>query len=271
MNDSAGSLGILRNIDSNEVVLVVGVLVLAWLLASGVRWALRGAAERAPLRLRLPILRVIPILRLCIGVGAFVVLVQIVVEPTFQNFLAIAASIGLALAFVFKDYASSLVAGLVTILEGPYQPGDWIELDGTYGEVKLIGVRAVHIVTTYDNEVIIPHSRLWSKKISNSTSGGHSVLCVADFYLHPDHDAQAANQRLAEVAGASSYLMPGTKVSVVVQEKPWGTHYKLKAYVKESREQFQFVTDLTIRGKEALRAMNVRFAQAPYAETGQGH
>src|SRR5258706_8151871 len=270
MNDSAGSLGILRNIDSNEVVLVVGVLVLAWLLASGVRWALRGAAERAPLRLRLPILRVIPILRLCIGVGAFVVLVRIVLEPTLQNFLAIVASVGLALAFVFKDYASSLVAGLVTILEGPYQPGDWIELDGTYGEVKLIGVRAVHIVTAYDNEVIIPHSRLWSKKISNSTSGGHSVLCVADYYLQPDHDARAAQQRLADVAQASSYLMPGMKVSVVVQEKPWGTHYKLKAYVKESREQFDFVTDLTIRGKEALRGMNVRFAQAPYAEIDKG-
>src|SRR5258706_13762056 len=178
MNQSAANLGILKSIDSNEVVLVASVLLAAWLLASGLRWVLRGAAERAPSRLRLPILRVIPILRLCVGIAAFVVLVQIVVEPTFQNLLAIVASIGLALAFVFKDYASSLVAGLVTILEGPYQPGDWIELDGTYGEVKLIGVRAVHIVTTYDNEVIIPHSRLWSKKISNATSGGHSVLCV---------------------------------------------------------------------------------------------
>lgn len=270
MNESAGNLGILRNIDSNEVVLVVSVLVVAWLLASAVRWALRGAAESAPQRLRLPILRVIPILRLCIGIGAFVVLVQIVVEPTFQNILAIVASIGLALAFVFKDYASSLVAGLVTILEGPYQPGDWIELDGTYGEVTLIGVRAVHLVTAYDNEVIIPHSRLWSKKISNSTSGGRSLLCVADFYLQPDHDAQEAQQRLAEVAEASSYRMPETKAVVVVREKPWGTHYTLKAYVKESREQFAFVTDLTIRGKEALRAMNVRFAQAPYAEVGPG-
>jgi hypothetical protein len=56
---------------------------------------------------------------------------------------------------------------------------------------------------------------------------------------------------------------------VIVQEKPWGTHYKLKAHVKDSRDQFQFVTDLTIRGKEALRAMNIRFAQAPYAEVGR--
>ena len=270
MNESAGSLGILRNLDSYEVVLVVSVLVLAWLLASAVRWVLRSAAEGAPVRLRLPILRVIPLLRLCIGVGAFVAIVPLIVEPSFQNIVAIVASVGLALAFVFKDYASSLVAGLVTVLEGPYQPGDWIELDGTYGEVKLIGVRAVHIVTTYDNEVIIPHSRLWSKKISNATSGGHSVLCVADFYLHPDHDAEAVNQRLADIAKASSYLMPGTKVGVVVQEKPWGTHYKLKAYVKESREQFEFLTDLTTRGKEALRAMDVRFAQVPYAAVDRG-
>jgi len=55
-----------------------------------------------------------------------------------------------------------------------------------------------------------------------------------------------------------------------VHEKPWGTHYRLKAYVKESREQFEFITDLTIRGKEALRAVGIRFAQATYAETGLG-
>ncbi len=269
MNEHAASLGILRNLESNDLVLVVSAVVLAWLLASAVRWVLRPVAELGPLRLRLPILRVIPILRLAVGIAALVVIVPILVEPTFQNVIAIVASVGLALAFVFKDYASSLVAGVVTILEGPYQPGDWIKVDGNYGEVKLIGVRTVHIVTADDNEVIIPNSRLWSSSISNATSGSHSVLCVADFYLHPDHDAEAALQRLAQVAETSAYHKPETKVSVVVQEKPWGTHYKLKAYVKESREQFGFVTDLTIRGKKALREMNLRFAQAPYAELGR--
>jgi len=266
MNEHAGNLGILRHLEFNDLLLVAGVVVLAWLIASAVRWVLRPVAERAPLRLRLPILRVIPLLRLGVGIAALAVIVPILVEPSLQNVVAIVASVGLALAFVLKDYASSLVAGVVTVLEGPYQPGDWIKLDGTYGEVKQIGVRAVHIVTAYDNEVIIPHSRLWSKSISNATSGSHSVLCVANFYLHPDHDADAARRRLVAVGETSSYLKPGTQVSVVLQEKPWGTHYKLKAYVKESREQFDFVTDLTVRGKEALRAMSLRFAQAPYAE-----
>jgi hypothetical protein len=45
-------------------------------------------------------------------------------------------------------------------------------------------------------------------------------------------------------------------------------HYRLKAYLKESREQFLFTTELTIRGKDILRQMTIRSVQAPYAETG---
>lgn len=75
-------------------------------------------------------------------------------------------------------------------------------------------------------------------------------------------------RRLDEVAETSAQRKPETKVSVVAQEKPWGTHYKLKAYVKESREQFEFITDLTLRGTEALRAIDLRFAQGPYLMAG---
>ena len=39
----------------------------------------------------------------------------------------------------------------------------------------------------------------------------------------------------------------------------------MKSYVTDSREQFLMITDVTIRGKDAVRAMGVRFAQAPYA------
>jgi small-conductance mechanosensitive channel len=103
------------------------------------------------------------------------------VEPTFRNILALCAGLGLVLAYTLKDYGSSFVAGLVTVLENTYQPGDWIEVDGTYGEVKAIGGRAVHLVTADDTEVIVPHSRFWSTSIFNSSSGNRSLLCVANF------------------------------------------------------------------------------------------
>lgn len=250
-----------------DVLLVLAVVVAAKLLSTGVRWLLSNAAERARPRLRLSILRFIPIARLVFGTAAVVVAVPILVEPTLQNVVTLVASVGLALAFALKDYVSSIAAGLASVLENTYQPGDWIEVDGTYGEVKSIDSRAVRIVTADDTEVIVPHAKLWTTRVANATSGNRSLLCIADFYLHPDHDAAAAQRRLTDVAAGSTYRKADTPVTVVVHELPWGTHYKLKAYVKESREQFDFVTDLTIRGKEALRAMGIRFAQAPYAET----
>jgi len=267
MNENMNAWGILRKLSWEDVLLVLGVLVLTWLAAAVIRWVIRHLAEKVPARLRLFVLRPLPILRLAIGIGAIIVITPILIEPKFQNVIALIASVGFALAYAFKDYGSCLIAGLITVLENTYQPGDWIEVDGTYGEVKSINSRAVHIVTPDDTEVIIPHSRLWSTNIFNATSGNRSLLCVADFYLHPEHDASLVRKRLAEVAETSFYWKPGTPVTVIVFEKPWGTHYRLKAYVKESREQFLFITDLTIRGKEMLRSLGIRFAQATYAET----
>jgi len=269
MHESLNAWGLMRKLTWQDVLLVLAVLLLARLLVLLVRWAVRHTAEKLPPRLRLTILRVPPIARLLIDVGAIAIVVPMLVEPTFQNIVALLASIGLVLAFALKDYGSSLVAGLVTILENTYQPGDWIEVEGTYGEVKAIGLRAVHLVTPDDTEVIIPHSRLWSASIFNASSGNRGLLCVADFYLHPDHDAFTVRRRLTEVAVSSSYRKPDTPVTVIVLEKPWGTHYRGKAYVKESREQFLLITDLTMRGKEALQAMNTQFARAIYAETGR--
>src|SRR5260221_12293473 len=99
MSEHAGSLGILRNLESNDLLLVAGAVVLAWLLASTVRSLLRPVAERPPLRLRLPILRVIPLLRLRVGIAALAVTPPIVVEPTFPNLVATVARVCLALAF----------------------------------------------------------------------------------------------------------------------------------------------------------------------------
>jgi small conductance mechanosensitive channel len=267
MTEELNAWGLLQKLTWKHVLLFLAVLLVARLLSFVVRWVLRHAAETARPHLRLSILRAIPITRLLIGIGALVVAVPILVEATFRNVVALLAGVGLALAFALKDYGSSLVAGLATVLENTYQPGDWIEVDGIYGEVKSIDLRAVRIVTPDDTEVIIPHARLWSASIANASSGNRSLLCVAEFYLHPDHDAIAVRQRLAEVADTSVYRKRDTPVVVIVLEKPWGTQYRLKAYVKESRDQFLFITDLTLRGKEALRAMGIRFAQVPYAET----
>jgi small conductance mechanosensitive channel len=265
MLDTPAMSQILRELSWQHLLLVLAVVIAARILVSTARLALSRAAERVPARFRLTVLKAIPVSRIGIWSVAIAFAGSIVVEPTLGNIVALAGSIGLALAFTLKDYASSLAGGLAAILENTFQLGDWIEIDGVYGEVEQIANRAVHIVTPDDTRVIIPHAQLWSKSVSNATTGNRSVLCVADFYLHPDHDGGAVHGRLAEIAEGSRFRKADTPVTVIVHEKPWGTHYRLKAYVEESREQFMFTTDLTLRGKAALRAINIRFAQVPVA------
>jgi len=266
MNTGGPHLGFLRELTWNHAFVVLAVLLVCHLLIQAVRWIVRRTAESAPSHRRLLILRASPIARLLIGLTGIAIIVPILVEPTFEDVVALVAAVSLALAFGLKDYVSCLAAGVVTILENTYQPGDWIELDGTYGEVKMIGTRAVHIVTADDTEVIIPHARLWSTSVFNASGGKQSLLCVTDFYLHADHDGGTVCQALAEIGEASSYRKPDTPVTIVATETPWGTHYKIKAYVTESRQQFAMITDLTIRGKERLRTLGIAFAQAPYAK-----
>src|SRR5260221_2490497 len=164
MNEGIGNLEILRKLDSSDLLRVVAVLVWAWLVAAVLRWALRSIAEKVTPRLRLPILRVVPVVRLMIGIGAAAVIVSVIVRPSFQNVVALLASVSLAVAFALKDYASALAAGLVTVLENAYQPGDWIEIDGGYGEGRFIGAGAAHIRTTHDHVGRIPRFQLcWRK------------------------------------------------------------------------------------------------------------
>ena len=261
-------LGFLKPLTWGHAALVLAALIGGGLLVQLVRRIARRAAESGPSHRRLLILRLTPIARLVIGLMVLVIIIPQLVEPTFEDVVALLAAVGLALAFALKDYVSCLIAGVVVILENTYQPGDWIEIDGVYGEVKAIGTRAVHLVTADDTEVIVPHAKIWSSRVANDSSGQRSLLTVTHIYLNADHDGAAVSRVLAEVGEASPYRAADTAVKVRAVEVPFATHYKLKAYVADGREQFAMVNDLTLRAKERLRAMGVAFAHAPYGKGG---
>ena len=96
MIDNLNGWGLLRKLSWQDVLLILAVLLIARLLVFFVRWVLRRGSEKAPPRLRMTILRVAPITRLLIGIGSLFVIVPIVVEPTFQNVVALVAKIGRA-------------------------------------------------------------------------------------------------------------------------------------------------------------------------------
>ena len=150
-----------------------------------------------PRPLRLTILRVSPLARLHVSVRRAVV-VTILVDRHSQNIVALVASVGLVLAFSkLKDYGSSLVARLDD------DPRKRLSQD-------LDGGRRLRRSESHRPAARFTSSRLTTPKLSFRIHGSGRpafstpaalLLCVADFYLHPDHNALiAVRRRLTEIA-----------------------------------------------------------------------
>ncbi len=127
VNEAGHGLVILRDLTWGQVFLVFAVVAGCSLLVMTVRLIVRRVAEGAPSHRRLLILRLAPLARLLIWTAGVVVVVPLLIEPTFEEVVALIATVSLALAFALKDYVSSVIAGIGTIVENTYQPGDWIE------------------------------------------------------------------------------------------------------------------------------------------------
>jgi small conductance mechanosensitive channel len=251
-----------KNLSQINLVRIFLVVVVAWFLIRLEERLFPWLAQRVSSRLRLYILPLVPVLRLLILIVAIISIIPLVIKPTVQNLFTILAAAGLALGLALKDYASSIVAGIVAMYERPYRPGDWVEVDGAYGEVMSVSLRAFRLVTPDDTTVTIPNIKLWQSNIFNANDGQRDLMCVANFFLEPRHDAASVRQRLHDVTLTSPYLNFARPCTVIVMEEPWGTHYKIRAYPMNARDQFQFITDLTIRGKAALAELGVQSTTA---------
>jgi small conductance mechanosensitive channel len=255
---------IFRSLDEINFVNILLIIVAAWLLVLIVQRVIPWLAERLPSRMRLYVLPIAPFLRLLVIVVAIARLVPEVINPSLQNIWAILAAVSVAIGFAFKDYVSSILAGIVVLVERPYRAGDWVEVDGDYGEISVMGLRAFQMITPDDSTITVPHNKIWTENISSANSGQQQHMCVAHFYLAPQHDAERARAALHDVALTSVYLDPRKSISVMISECPGATHYQLKAYPVDGRYEFQFISDLTVRGKNALARLSIEPALMPF-------
>ena len=244
---------------------VVLILVGTWAVIFAARRLLPYLADRGPSQTRLSLLSAVPVIRLLAIIAAILWIIPLIFNVTFQNFLVIAGAASVAIGFAFKDYVSSLIAGIVALVERPYRSGDWVKVGDDYGEIRHMGLRSITIQTADDNAVVAPHSQLWTENISNSNDGAQTLQCVAEFFVAPAHDAALIRAGLADIALTSAYLHYERPVVVVLSEQPWGTHYKLRAYPFDMRDQFLFISDLTVRGKDRIAKLGAVPTAAPVA------
>ncbi len=102
-----------------------------------------------------------------IVVGALVALQQIGFRVT--AFLAGLGILGFTVGFALQDVSRNLIAGVLLLLQQPFDIGDIIEVQGYLGQVEDVTLRSTELRTLDGRLVLIPNADVFTSSLVNYT------------------------------------------------------------------------------------------------------
>ncbi len=243
---------IISRITTGKIAQGIFIVLIAYLILKVLDKLVIWLSEKIAKKWRLLLKQFLPFLRMGVLTTTTIILMNLFLNLSQENILAITGTVAVALGFAFKDYASSIIAGIVGLFETTYGVGDRVKIGKHYGEVVNYGIRAVRIQTPDDNLITIPHNKIWTEAVSNANTGALEALVVTEFYFAHETDTDLVKKILYRVAQTSKYTYLKLPIVVVMEEKPWGSMFKLKCYPLDARDEFIYKTDLIVRAKRAF-------------------
>ncbi|YAF97263.1 MAG: mechanosensitive ion channel family protein [Nodularia sp. CChRGM 3473] len=262
---------LLTEITVNKIIKALICIFVAYAISITFQSFFNWLSERVPRRFRLLIKQSVPFWKALILFVTIVYLLNLFLKLSENNLLALTGTIAVGLGFAFKDYVSSIIAGIVTLFEAPYRVGDRISIGEHYGEVIGYGLRGLRLQTPDDNIVTIPHNKTWTDAISNANSGELEAQVVTEFYLNHKVDFDQVIRILYQAAYSSRYTQLKLPIVVVMEELPWSTKFKLKSYPMDAREEFLYKTDLLRQAKQAFAKQRLCYPQLDETSEDNSH
>lgn len=91
------------------------------------------------------------------------------------NLAIVLSAFGVGIGFGLQSIVNNFVSGLILLFERPLREGDTIELGQGRVHIKKIGLRATHVQTFEQADVIIPNADLVTNPVTNWTLGNRQV------------------------------------------------------------------------------------------------
>jgi len=174
-------------------------------------------------------------------------------------FIAGAGIAGVAVGFAAKDTLSNIIAGILLIVDRPFEVGDRIEVwntpagTATWGDVIDIGLRATKIRTTDNIVIIIPNNEIMLRDIVNYTIITSKIRVRIDIGIAYDADIKKAKEAILEVARSAGWISTDPPPKVVVRNfGESSVDLQLRVWIEDARERMNTISYITDGVKEAF-------------------
>lgn len=247
------------------------IIVITFYFIRLIVWVLGSIAEQSATR-RLFFKKLIPITRTIVWSISIYYLIRVVVGVDGQSLALAGGAVGVAVGFAAQDVIKNIFGGIIIILDQPFQVGDRVKVEGTYGEVVSIGLRSTRIVTPDDNLVTVPNTQVVDGQVANANSGALDCQVVTELYLPGWVDVVRAKEIAHSAAATSRYVYLNKPIVVLIKDQfdhSFLTKVVVKAYVLDARYENLFASDVTERAKsEFLKEGLLQPMYVTYFETG---
>jgi small-conductance mechanosensitive channel len=175
-------------------------------------------------------------------------------------FIAGAGVVGIAIGFAAKDTLSNVLAGILLIIDRPFEVGDRIELwsapvnSATWGDVLSIGLRATRIRTTDNIVVVIPNNEIMLRDIINYTAGSEEIRVRIPIGVAYDVDIKKAKEVIEKVSFELDWVMRDPPPKVVV--KSFGdsaVNLEARVWISNPRKRIDTIDHVTDRVKQVFQ------------------
>jgi small conductance mechanosensitive channel len=154
---------------------------------------------------------------------------------------------------------SNLIAGVLLIIDRPFEIGDRIEVwtaptgSATWGDVIDIGIRATKIKTTDNIVIIIPNNEIMKRDIINYTIISSMIRVRINIGIAYDADMAKAKKIILDVVDAVEWIAkePEPKVMVRVFGES-SVDLQVRVWIKNARKRMDTISEVTDKVKEAF-------------------
>ena len=174
-------------------------------------------------------------------------------------FVAGAGVVGIAVGFAAKDTLSNLIAGVLLILDRPFEIGDRIEVwsapagSASWGDVIEIGLRATKIQTTDNIVIIIPNNEIMTRDIVNYTANNNKIRVRINIGIAYEADIGVAKEIIIKVARELSWVSADPAPKVVVRNfGASSVDLQARVWINQARKRMDTISTITDRVKYAF-------------------
>ena len=181
-----------------------------------------------------------------------------------SQFALVFGALGIGIGLGLQNVVNNFVSGLILMFERPIQPGDVVEVSGTSGKVREIGMRATTLTTFEGADVVVPNGTLLSEKLINWTLSDMNRRIDVEVGVAYGSDPRRVLELLREVALATPGITPEPVPAIVFKGfGPSSLDFGVRAWTNDFGDWVTIRTEMTMRVYEALTREGI---EIPYPQ-----